>query len=79
MTKQWFRKRPIERGSGYDVASWEGAAVLGVFCVIVSAPLPILLLASGSLLLTFVGAVACAIGGVWWLVRMIRAHGDPDA
>lgn len=79
MARQWSRKRPIERGFGYDIASWEGAAVLGLFCVMVSAPLPILLWVTRSLLLTFIGTVACAVGGAFWLVRMIRAHGDPDA
>lgn len=79
MAKRWFRGRPIERGSGYDIVSWQGAAVLVAFCVIIVAPLPILLFTTGSLLVTFLGSVACAIGGAWWLVRMIRAHGDTNA
>lgn len=77
--KPWFRKRGRERGGGYDITGWQGAAVLCVFILIVCIPPIATLLASQSLLLTFVIATACAVGGAWWLVRMIRAHGVPDA
>ena len=62
----WFRKRPPERGSGYDIANWRGAAVLGAFVLMISVPPIVTLTASRSLLLAFVIAMACAIGGAWW-------------
>ena len=75
----WFRKRPSERGGGFDIASWQGAAVLAAFVLIVCGPPLLLLLATGSLIAFFLSALACAVGGAWWLVRTIRAQGVPDA
>jgi hypothetical protein len=77
--KPWFVKRTPAQGYGYGIGSWQGAAVLLAYTLMISVPPIGLVLATGSLLAFFLWAVACCLGGTWWLVRMIRAHGDPDA
>jgi len=78
MAKPWFRSRAPERGGGFDITSWQGAMALAAFALLlVIGVLSIIL--SGASLLGISAAAICAIGGTYWLVRMIRAHGEPDA
>ena len=78
MAKPWFSSRPAERGGGFDVVSWQGAAVLAVYCLLIAIAVASIVASDGSVSSLIAAATLC-IGGSYWLVRVIRAHGEPDA
>lgn len=78
MAKPWFSSRSAERGGGFDVVSWQGAAVLAAYCLLIAIAVASIIAGGGSLPGLIAAAVLC-IGGTYWLVRIIRAHGEPDA
>jgi len=78
MAEPWFRIRSPERGGSFDVASWEGAAVLAAYALLnVMGIISIIL--SGASLAGIGAAILCSIGGTYGLVRTVRAHGVPEA
>lgn len=74
MSQPWFRSRPPEQGGRFDIVRWQGAVILAVYALLLIVGI-VSVIATGASAAGIAMAALCHIGGTYWLVRMVRAHG----
>ena len=76
MAKVWFKRRPPERGSGFDPASWEGWAAVALFALIACGAI-VIAIASGPSVPGAAAALLLMVAAAYGLAWIAREHTGP--